>query len=174
MADDILVKRNGEVLEVTLNRPAEGNGATDFMAIDLAKLLKDPGDVKLVMLRGAGNDFAGQQSEQTGAVFHHHRLAAEFGHFLADDARDGIRRSPGSEAHQHAQRAGRIGLGACATRADKRAGKRRQQHAEYLQPSRHRHLPVSSGRRRRRSPGMRRAEASAPGRTRSKIGRAHV
>ena len=57
MADDILVKRNGEVLEVTLNRPAEGNGATDFMAIDLAKLLKDPGDVKLVLLRGAGNDF---------------------------------------------------------------------------------------------------------------------
>src|SRR4051812_9679086 len=57
MADDILVKRNGAILEVTLNRPADGNGATDYMAADLGKLLLDPGDVQLVLLRGAGADF---------------------------------------------------------------------------------------------------------------------
>lgn len=57
MADDILVKRSGAILEVTLNRPADGNGATDYMAADLGKLLADPGDVQLVLLRGAGADF---------------------------------------------------------------------------------------------------------------------
>ena len=57
MSEDILIKRNGPVIEVTLNRPDEGNGATDPMAVQLTELLLDPGDAELVLLRGAGTDF---------------------------------------------------------------------------------------------------------------------
>ncbi|HUK60675.1 MAG TPA: enoyl-CoA hydratase/isomerase family protein [Stellaceae bacterium] len=55
---DILSKRDGAVLEITLNRPDHGNGATDDMAVEVTRLIQDAGaDTKLVILRGAGNDF---------------------------------------------------------------------------------------------------------------------
>ena len=49
--------QKGQVLEVTLNRPQEGNSATDDMAAELTRLLEGAGDADLVILRGAGDDF---------------------------------------------------------------------------------------------------------------------
>ena len=58
MSQEILTKRTGQVLEITLNRPDEGNGATDEMAAELIRLLGEAGDSSsLVVLRGAGRDF---------------------------------------------------------------------------------------------------------------------
>jgi enoyl-CoA hydratase len=55
---DILSKRDGAVLEITLNRPDQGNGATDEMALEVTRLIEEAGsDTQLILLRGAGNDF---------------------------------------------------------------------------------------------------------------------
>jgi enoyl-CoA hydratase len=55
---DILSKRDGAVLEITLNRPDHGNGATDEMAVEVTRLIREAAnDTKLILLRGAGNDF---------------------------------------------------------------------------------------------------------------------
>jgi enoyl-CoA hydratase len=55
---DILSKRDGAVLEITLNRPEQGNGATDEMAMEVTRLIEEAGsDTQLILLRGAGNDF---------------------------------------------------------------------------------------------------------------------
>jgi enoyl-CoA hydratase len=55
---DILSKRDGAVLEITLNRPEHGNGATDDMAIEVTRLIREASsDTQLILLRGAGNDF---------------------------------------------------------------------------------------------------------------------
>ncbi len=55
---DILSKRDGAVLEITLNRPEQGNGATDEMALEVTRLIEEAGsDTQLIILRGAGNDF---------------------------------------------------------------------------------------------------------------------
>ena len=55
---DILSKRDGAVLEITLNRPEHGNGATDEMAAELTRLIREAGDgTQVILLRGAGADF---------------------------------------------------------------------------------------------------------------------
>ncbi len=55
---DILTKDAGGILEITLNRPEHGNGATDEMAVEVTRLIRDVSDdVKCVVLRGAGADF---------------------------------------------------------------------------------------------------------------------
>ncbi len=55
---DILSKRDGAVLEITLNRPEQGNGATDEMAVEVTRLIEEAGSgTQLIVLRGAGNDF---------------------------------------------------------------------------------------------------------------------
>ncbi len=55
---DILTQQNGGILEITLNRPEHGNGATDEMAIELTRLVQQmPPDTRCVLLRGAGKDF---------------------------------------------------------------------------------------------------------------------
>ena len=55
---DILTKNAGGILEITLNRPEHGNGATDEMAAELTRIIGGAGeDVRCVVLRGAGNDF---------------------------------------------------------------------------------------------------------------------
>jgi len=55
MAEDILVRRANGVIEITLNRPEEGNGATDAMAAQVTKLLAEADQP--VVLKGAGKDF---------------------------------------------------------------------------------------------------------------------
>jgi enoyl-CoA hydratase len=55
---DILSKQNGAVLEITLNRPEHGNGATDEMAVEVSRLINEaPASTQVILLRGAGNDF---------------------------------------------------------------------------------------------------------------------
>lgn len=55
---DILSKQNGPVLEITLNRPEHGNGATDEMAVEVARLINGaPAETQVILLRGAGSDF---------------------------------------------------------------------------------------------------------------------
>ena len=58
MSTDIITSRKGPVLEITLNRPANGNAASDAMATELTKLLLSAGEnAEIVVLRGAGEDF---------------------------------------------------------------------------------------------------------------------
>lgn len=55
---DILSKNNGGILEITLNRPEHGNGATDEMAIEVTRLINQaPDGTRCIVLRGAGSDF---------------------------------------------------------------------------------------------------------------------
>ncbi len=55
---DILSNLNGPVLEITLNRPEHGNGATDAMAVEVARLINEaPDAAQCIVLRGAGSDF---------------------------------------------------------------------------------------------------------------------
>ncbi|MCC6887605.1 MAG: enoyl-CoA hydratase/isomerase family protein [Hyphomicrobiales bacterium] len=58
MSDEILVKQDGAILRVTINRPEHGNAATDPMALELTDTLAGAADrARLVVLRGAGKDF---------------------------------------------------------------------------------------------------------------------
>lgn len=58
MSDDILVKQDGPILRITLNRPDQGNTATDPMAFTLIDTLLNAGKAsRLVVLTGAGKDF---------------------------------------------------------------------------------------------------------------------
>lgn len=54
----LLIKRDGPILEITINRPEDGNKMTDEMAVELtATLAGASGTSELVVLRGAGADF---------------------------------------------------------------------------------------------------------------------
>ena len=58
MSDDILVKQDGPILRITINRPDHGNAATDPMALELTGILEKAADTsRLAVLRGAGKDF---------------------------------------------------------------------------------------------------------------------
>ena len=58
MSDDILIKQDGPILRITLNRPEHGNGATDPMALALTEALLKAGETsRLVVLNGNGKDF---------------------------------------------------------------------------------------------------------------------
>jgi enoyl-CoA hydratase len=58
MSDDILVKQEGPILRITLNRPDHGNGATDPMAVTLTQSLLKAGETsRLVILDANGKDF---------------------------------------------------------------------------------------------------------------------
>ena len=55
---DVLSKRSGAILEITLNRPEHGNGATDAMAVEVTRLIEEAEDgTQAIVLRGAGKDF---------------------------------------------------------------------------------------------------------------------
>ena len=54
---DILTAQKGPILEITLNRPQDGNAASDEMAEELTKLLLGAETAEIIVLRGAGNDF---------------------------------------------------------------------------------------------------------------------
>jgi enoyl-CoA hydratase len=58
MSNELLVQQDGPILRVTINRPEQGNGMSDAMALELASLLDRAHDsVEMVLLRGAGADF---------------------------------------------------------------------------------------------------------------------
>ena len=55
MSDEILSQQDGPILRITFNRPDHGNGATDYMATELKRLLDTAHEKsRLVVLRGAG------------------------------------------------------------------------------------------------------------------------
>jgi enoyl-CoA hydratase len=54
---DILTAQNGSILEITLNRPQDGNAASDDMAEELTRLLLGAESADIIVLRGAGDDF---------------------------------------------------------------------------------------------------------------------
>src|SRR5688572_2103070 len=59
MSDEIVVKQDGPILRLTINRPDHGNAATDPMALELTdRLLKAGETSRLVVLTGAGKDFS--------------------------------------------------------------------------------------------------------------------
>jgi enoyl-CoA hydratase len=55
---DILTSQNGPIFNITLNRPQDGNAASDDMAEQLTRLLLGaPETADIIVLRGAGDDF---------------------------------------------------------------------------------------------------------------------
>jgi enoyl-CoA hydratase len=55
---DILTKNAGGILEITLNRPEHGNGASDEMAAEMTRVIAGASDdTRCIVLRGAGADF---------------------------------------------------------------------------------------------------------------------
>jgi enoyl-CoA hydratase len=66
---DFLVEQQGAVLRVTINHPERGNGMTDAMADELARIIDGAAKTASVMvLRGAGDDFCiGRHREPGGA-----------------------------------------------------------------------------------------------------------
>src|SRR6266702_2079140 len=59
MSDELLVERDGPVLRVTFNRPAQRNALTWRMYADLAnacEIADTDADVRVMVLRGAGDE----------------------------------------------------------------------------------------------------------------------
>ena len=66
---DFLVEPQGGVLRVTINHPERGNGMTDDMALELARIIGDAASMASVMvLRGAGDDFCIGRHRAPGGV----------------------------------------------------------------------------------------------------------
>ncbi len=57
MSKNILVQEDEQILRIIINRPDDGNIMSDDMALELTRLLEGSGKFRLVVLRGAGNDF---------------------------------------------------------------------------------------------------------------------
>jgi enoyl-CoA hydratase len=58
MSNEILVQQDGPMLRVTLNRPDKGNGVSNDMAAELARILSRAHETsQFVLFRGNGNDF---------------------------------------------------------------------------------------------------------------------
>ncbi len=57
MADEILTARRGEILDITLSNPERGNAASDGMVTRLGDILEAETEARVVILRGAGDDF---------------------------------------------------------------------------------------------------------------------
>ena len=58
MSQDILVKQDGPILTVTLNRPDAGNGVTDPMALEFTDIISRAHETaEIVVLRANGPDF---------------------------------------------------------------------------------------------------------------------
>jgi len=58
MSENIIVEQDGGILRVTINRPDAGNAMTDAMALELTGIVNAaPKTSRMVLLRGAGNDF---------------------------------------------------------------------------------------------------------------------
>jgi enoyl-CoA hydratase len=58
MSNEMIVKQDGPILHITLNRPDDGNGVTDPMAREFTALINQAHETsEIVVLRGAGKDF---------------------------------------------------------------------------------------------------------------------
>ena len=54
---DLIHKMTGNIAHVTFNRPARRNALTFAMYEELAKICDDPGDVRAIIISGAGGAF---------------------------------------------------------------------------------------------------------------------
>jgi enoyl-CoA hydratase len=69
VSEDILSECDGNILSITLNRPAEGNGLNDTGIGELAALIASAGSrARLVLLKGAGADFCVGRIAPRGAA----------------------------------------------------------------------------------------------------------
>src|ERR1700733_14848245 len=58
MSNEILTKQDGEVLNITINRPDNGNGMTDPMVVEFTGIIREaPKTSRIIVVRGAGNEF---------------------------------------------------------------------------------------------------------------------
>ena len=58
MSNEVQVKQDGPILRINLNRPEQGNAATDPMALELTETLLKAGETsRLVVLTASGKDF---------------------------------------------------------------------------------------------------------------------
>jgi enoyl-CoA hydratase len=58
MSDDLQIKQDGPILRITLNRPDQGNMATDAMALELTETLLKAGETsRIAVLNANGKDF---------------------------------------------------------------------------------------------------------------------
>lgn len=58
MSNEILSQQDGPLFRITINRPDNGNGMTDDMAVELTELIgKAAATSRIVILAGAGKDF---------------------------------------------------------------------------------------------------------------------
>jgi len=57
-SEDLLFERRGQIAHVTFNRPARRNALTFAMYERLATICDDPGDVRALIISGAGGAFA--------------------------------------------------------------------------------------------------------------------
>jgi enoyl-CoA hydratase len=58
MSKELLVEQDGRILRLTLNRPEQGNGVSDDMALEIAAILDGAAATSdVVLLRAAGPDF---------------------------------------------------------------------------------------------------------------------
>ena len=94
---DILTAQKGPILEITLNRPQDGNAASDDMAEQLTRLLLGASDsAEIVVLRGAGNDFCVGRSPagRRPASNSSDALERRFGSDVVFDCYNAFRRVP--------------------------------------------------------------------------------
>jgi enoyl-CoA hydratase len=58
MSNEILTKQDGQVLNITINRPDNGNGMTDAMVVEFTGIIREaPKTSRIIVVRGAGKDF---------------------------------------------------------------------------------------------------------------------
>ena len=94
---DILTAQKGPIFEITLNRPQDGNAASDDMAEALTKLLLDaPEAAEIIVLRGAGDDFCVGRSPagRRPASNSSDALERRFGSDVVFDCYNAFRRAP--------------------------------------------------------------------------------
>lgn len=58
MSEELPAQHDGEVLRITINRPQDGNGMTDAMAVEMKALLDGAhSSARVVVVQGAGADY---------------------------------------------------------------------------------------------------------------------
>jgi len=95
MAEEIIAEQRGEALHLTLNRPDDGNGVTDEMAAELARLLLSASDSsRLVVLRGAGADFCVGRAKGRRSIASQEALARRRSTEVIFDCYGAFRKTP--------------------------------------------------------------------------------
>ncbi|MEM7206922.1 MAG: enoyl-CoA hydratase/isomerase family protein [Pseudomonadota bacterium] len=56
---DLLVERDHDLLTLTLNRPDQANALNESMVETMLETLSNAGDIRLCVIKGAGNNFCG-------------------------------------------------------------------------------------------------------------------